>query len=245
METWGRGRSYGSESMSCAGLARCAWIKRLNRTYRVIGVGPLGGHNGRARVGSHGLEMGLSLCRSKFGSWREKATNRLWFSVSRAGVLSLPIIVVITTRVLSLFDALLSRSSTRHHLDFIMTASPEPAGSPHDVNDLFDYDVGLDEIFQGTNTSNDTSNAPKPAGDPSSLGLGLDEEVKVTKKRQPVAKLDEGRLLSQPGIPKLRRAAKQKLKFKGRGHEVGDWIDVLMRPQLIAMAHSFPTPRAY
>lgn len=28
------------------------------------------------------------------------------------------------------------------------------------------------------------------------------------------------RLLSQNGIPKLRRAAKAKLRFKGKGHEV-------------------------
>lgn len=28
------------------------------------------------------------------------------------------------------------------------------------------------------------------------------------------------RLLSQNGIPKLRRVAKSKLKFKGKGHEV-------------------------
>jgi hypothetical protein len=27
-------------------------------------------------------------------------------------------------------------------------------------------------------------------------------------------------LLSQPGIPKLRHTARQKLKFKGKGHEV-------------------------
>lgn len=77
-----------------------------------------------------------------------------------------------------------------------MAASPERASSPHDVNDLFDYDVGLDEIFQGAsaNANADASTAPnKAAGDPSSLGLGLDEEVKITKKRQPVAKLDEGR----------------------------------------------------
>lgn len=30
------------------------------------------------------------------------------------------------------------------------------------------------------------------------------------------------RLLSQPGIPKLRRTAKKKLKFKGKGHEVSE-----------------------
>lgn len=31
---------------------------------------------------------------------------------------------------------------------------------------------------------------------------------------------DALRLLSQPGIPKLRRTAKQKLRLKGKGHEV-------------------------
>ncbi|KAJ5708034.1 hypothetical protein N7488_007835 [Penicillium malachiteum] len=92
--------------------------------------------------------------------------------------------------------------------------------SPGDLDDLFNYDVGLEDIFQGqTNTS--TNDASKPAGN-DSLGLGLDEEVKVTKKRQPVAKLDENRLLSQPGIPKLRRTAKTKLRFKGKGHEFSD-----------------------
>jgi replication fork protection complex subunit Csm3/Swi3 len=71
----------------------------------------------------------------------------------------------------------------------------ERASSPVDLNDLFDYDVGLDEIFQGNgaSNSNDANANAKPSGDPSSLGLGLDEEVKVTKKRQPVAKLDEAR----------------------------------------------------
>jgi replication fork protection complex subunit Csm3/Swi3 len=73
----------------------------------------------------------------------------------------------------------------------------ERASSPVDLNDLFDYDVGLDETFQGNGASNgNDANAnanAKPSGDPSSLGLGLDEEVKITKKRQPVAKLDEAR----------------------------------------------------
>lgn len=115
------------------------------------------------------------------------------------------------------------------------------ADSTNDLDDLFDYDVGLDEILQGTNnTTTNANEAPRPAGDPSSLGLGLDEEVKITKKRQPVAKLDESRfvifsclqwptsyltlfyrrLLSQAGIPKLRSSAKTKLRLKGKGHEV-------------------------
>ncbi|KAE8365663.1 replication fork protection component Swi3-domain-containing protein [Aspergillus caelatus] len=101
------------------------------------------------------------------------------------------------------------------------------------ANDLFDYDVGLDELLQRAPTAS-SINAPKPSTIPgdSGLGLGLDEEVKVTRKRQPVAKLDETRLLSQAGIPRLRRMAKQKLKFKGKGHEFSDAARLLQFYQL-------------
>ncbi|KAJ5770786.1 uncharacterized protein N7511_002837 [Penicillium nucicola] len=103
-------------------------------------------------------------------------------------------------------------------------------GSPtNDLNDLFDYDVGLDEIVLDKNTTSNTK--PATAGDPA-LGLGLDEEVKVTKQRQPVAKLDESRLLSQAGIPKLRQSAKRKLRFKGKGHEFSDAARLLNFYQL-------------
>ncbi|KAJ5295172.1 hypothetical protein PENANT_c035G03075 [Penicillium antarcticum] len=103
-------------------------------------------------------------------------------------------------------------------------------GSPaNDLNDLFDYDVGLDEIVPANNHANNTKIAT--AGD-SALGLGLDEEVKVTKQRQPVAKLDESRLLSQAGIPKLRQSARRKLKFKGKGHEFSDAARLLNFYQL-------------
>lgn len=71
-----------------------------------------------------------------------------------------------------------------------MDAPAEHASPSNDAHDLFDYDLGLEDILQGSNTA-PTADASKPAGD-SNL-LGLDEEVKVTKKRQPVAKLDEGR----------------------------------------------------
>lgn len=50
--------------------------------------------------------------------------------------------------------------------------------------------------------------------------LGIDEEIEVGKKaRVPRVKLDESRLLSEKGIPKLRKTA-PKLKLKGKGHEV-------------------------
>ena len=82
-----------------------------------------------------------------------------------------------------------------------MDTTSERAHSPTNVDDLFNYDVGLDEIFQDKpiTTANANANASKPAtGDPTSLGLGLDEEVKVTKKRQPIPKLDEARYALQP-----------------------------------------------
>ncbi|KAJ5605063.1 hypothetical protein N7510_010217 [Penicillium lagena] len=69
--------------------------------------------------------------------------------------------------------------------------SPEPTAD--DLNDLFDYDIGLDEVVPDTTATN---NASKPSAPGDSAGLGLDEEVKVTKKRQPVAKLDEARFVS-------------------------------------------------
>ncbi|KAF3387054.1 Chromosome segregation in meiosis protein 3 [Penicillium rolfsii] len=101
-----------------------------------------------------------------------------------------------------------------------METSPERGPSSTNVDDLFDYDVGLEDIQPQTTPA---TNAPKQTtGDPTSLGLGLDEEVKVTRKRQPAPKLDEARLLSQPGIPKLRRTAKRKLRFQGKGHEYQD-----------------------
>ncbi|KAJ5486340.1 hypothetical protein N7530_000640 [Penicillium desertorum] len=116
---------------------------------------------------------------------------------------------------------------------------PERGSSPTagDLNDLFDYDIGMDEIIPDSNVPNTTSTKASGTGD-SALGLGLDEEVKVAKKRQPVAKLDEGRadeqasLLSQPGIPKLRHTARQKLKFKGKGHEFKDAARLLNFYQL-------------
>ena len=61
-----------------------------------------------------------------------------------------------------------------------------------DLDDLFDYDIGLDEIIPDENAPNANSAKASGTGD-SALGLGLDEEVKVTKKRHPVVKLDEGR----------------------------------------------------
>ncbi|CRG91491.1 Chromosome segregation in meiosis protein 3 [Talaromyces islandicus] len=103
--------------------------------------------------------------------------------------------------------------------------------------DLFDYDAGLDEILSGLPTVaplNDAANASKDADatDSATPVLGLDADLKAKKQRVPTAKLDESRLLSQNGIPKLRKNAKTKLKFKGKGHEFSDLSRLLNFYQL-------------
>ncbi|KAK2073352.1 hypothetical protein P8C59_007641 [Phyllachora maydis] len=63
-------------------------------------------------------------------------------------------------------------------------------------------------------------------------GLGVDKELDLKKKpRAPRARLDEARLLSAKGIPKLRQKA-QSLKFKGKGHEFSDAARLLSFYQL-------------
>ncbi|KAL1955387.1 hypothetical protein VTO42DRAFT_8607 [Malbranchea cinnamomea] len=106
-------------------------------------------------------------------------------------------------------------------------------------DDLFDYDAGLDELLRETaeQNTNGTENQPRDSsnnrkGSSNDADLGLDEEVKITRKRAPVAKLDENRLLSPAGIPKLRQTAKTKLKFKGKGHEFSDAARLLTFYQL-------------
>jgi replication fork protection complex subunit Csm3/Swi3 len=73
-----------------------------------------------------------------------------------------------------------------------------------DLDALFDIDPGMDELFEQLheNRSTDGNNTRKPIREGSVAarrdeGLGLDEEVKITKKRQPVAKLDATRCVSK------------------------------------------------
>ncbi|PGH13692.1 hypothetical protein AJ80_06197 [Polytolypa hystricis UAMH7299] len=102
------------------------------------------------------------------------------------------------------------------------------------IDDLFDYGAGLDDILKDTEAvpQNPLEGPNQHDGEAGADALGLDEELKVSRKRNPVAKLDEARLLSQAGIPKLRKTARTKLKFKGKGHEFSDAVRLLNLYQL-------------
>jgi replication fork protection complex subunit Csm3/Swi3 len=109
------------------------------------------------------------------------------------------------------------------------------------VDDLLNFDSTDDEDpfkdkpSRPTNRGDETSK--RKASDFDDM-LGLDAEVKIKKQRKPIAKLDEARLLSAPGIPKLRADARmpnfltKKLKIKGKGHEFSDVARLLNYYQL-------------
>ena len=67
-----------------------------------------------------------------------------------------------------------------------------------DLDDLFDYDVG--DAFRDVDINMDMPTSEKTVarteGKENGAGLGIDEEIKVTKKRAPVPKLDENRSAS-------------------------------------------------
>jgi replication fork protection complex subunit Csm3/Swi3 len=116
------------------------------------------------------------------------------------------------------------------------------------VDDLFNYDIDSDDPF-GERTTKPQDRDDKPTLSPRhakrragsadvdgfGLDLGLDQEVKI-KKRKPNPKLDEALLLSKPGIPKLRALAKdgisKSLRLKGKGHEFSDAAKLLNYFQL-------------
>jgi replication fork protection complex subunit Csm3/Swi3 len=113
--------------------------------------------------------------------------------------------------------------------------SPNPrAGSPaqDDIDNLFNYDDAVDDFLKdlpldksNANSSNNISTAQEPA-------KNIDEEITVKKKRKPNPKLDEPLLLSDKGLPKLRKITKSRLKFKGKGHEFSDMSMLLDTYQL-------------
>lgn len=93
------------------------------------------------------------------------------------------------------------------------------------------YDDAVNEFLRDLPAGDNT----RDAGDSNANNDGpknMDEEVKIKKKREPVPKLDENRLLSRDGIPRLRKITKQRLKFRGKGHEFSDISRLLGMYQL-------------
>jgi hypothetical protein len=79
------------------------------------------------------------------------------------------------------------------------------------LDDLFAYDKSWDDVFENNDRSDDAPakhsssdnrngrNArPLSGGAVGGGALGIDEEVVITKKRAPVAKLDESRYVPSP-----------------------------------------------
>jgi replication fork protection complex subunit Csm3/Swi3 len=139
-----------------------------------------------------------------------------------------------------------------------MARDARPGGPPpaerDELDEIFNYDTNIDHILDGmdngdnnSDSNNNYSNASRADGMRSgpAQALGIDEEIKITKQRKPIAKLDEtrrvshhpsrqpqsmemltklaNRLTSAAGIPKLQKISKTRLKFKGKGHEVGPY----------------------
>ncbi|KAL6704331.1 chromosome segregation in meiosis-related protein [Coniothyrium glycines] len=105
------------------------------------------------------------------------------------------------------------------------------------ITDNDELDDILNGIVEGRDIPDEstthTPTAFRSNADSSVSGaLGVDEEIIVTKKRAPAPKLDDHRLLSDPGIPRLRKISKERLRFKGRGHEYGDIARMLNMYQL-------------
>lgn len=79
-----------------------------------------------------------------------------------------------------------------------MGARNVPPVPADDLDDLFDYEVN-NEIFRDVDTNMDvpakqaTSTKLKTAERDNAGALGIDEEIKVAKKRTPIAKLDDTR----------------------------------------------------
>lgn len=111
-----------------------------------------------------------------------------------------------------------------------MAPRTDPVAARPVNNDIDNYDVDDDPFAESGDEAPANNAQSKKRKD--TTGLGIDEAVAVQKKvRAPIVKLDEGRLLSEKGIPRLRRKARD-LKFKGKGHEFSDAARLLSFYQL-------------
>jgi len=98
-----------------------------------------------------------------------------------------------------------------------MALSKSPSASGDELDDLLSGIAAEGGYAQSQSEPTINKSAPnKDAG----TALGIDEEIVITKKRIPIPKLDDVRLRSEAGIPRLRKISKERLRFKGKGHEV-------------------------
>ena len=78
-----------------------------------------------------------------------------------------------------------------------VTAQQPTAPSADELDEIFNYDVNLEDVFRDvdnimrapTRANNDIQPGNQINGDV----LGIDEQIKVAKKRAPIPKLDEAR----------------------------------------------------
>lgn len=108
-------------------------------------------------------------------------------------------------------------------------APPNPRVVSHELDD-HEYDDAIEDLFKDLPIERGSSNNNNSA--PADPTKDIDQEVIVKKQRKPVPKLDETRLLSQDGIPRLRKITKSRLRFKGKGHEFSDVSRLLNMYQL-------------
>lgn len=127
-------------------------------------------------------------------------------------------------------------------------AAVAPTDGRDELDRILDYDDAVEDFLKDVPISNDTQGDSGTAAP--RVNRDEDEEVQVKRKRNPVPKLDENRyaqdqpesqekiliwalrLLSDAGITKLRKVAKTRLKFKGKGHEFSDMSRLLNTYQL-------------
>ena len=90
-------------------------------------------------------------------------------------------------------------STNREQYAAQQTARAGTADAPprDELDDLFDYDVDLGDVFGEIDTNMDVPvkqpSSSRAGGKENGAGLGIDEEIKIAKKRRPVVKLDETR----------------------------------------------------
>ncbi|KAK6422317.1 chromosome segregation in meiosis-related protein [Oleoguttula sp. CCFEE 5521] len=101
------------------------------------------------------------------------------------------------------------------------------ASTLDELDNLLDYDNAVQDFWKDLPDAGNRN-----ADEPVQQQRDMDEEIVVTKRRKPNPKLDDARLLSSAGIPKLRRISKDRLKFKGKGHEFSDISRMLNSYQL-------------